>query len=217
MTAAEILVRGCVCSLPTDLTLIASAFGIKLVDFSACERRFQESHEELYGRLGLSFRTEEGEYVCAVNEKICHTPRRFWTQAHEMAHILLGHLELPPDPRQERDADALAADLLAPLTVLHFCGVSSAAEIERLCGISAQAAKIRFRQLTELRRTQAELYRQAAVRPSAAARDLFLGGAYEPQLFARFSPFISRHIAERSRHDNYEHHLLRQCAETRLN
>lgn len=218
MTAAEVLVGAGVCALPTDLTQVAGAFGIKLVSFAACERVYLKSRGELqrFG-LGLSFRAEEGEYVCAVNENICHPPRRLWTQAHEIAHVLLGHVDgYSAEPDHESAADALAADLLAPLTVLHFCGVSSAAEIERLCGISAQAAGIRFRQLTDRRRAQAELFRRAVLSPSAMAKDLFLGGAYEPQLFARFSPFISRYIARRSQHDGYEQYLTRLRADPML-
>lgn len=87
---------------------------------------------------------------------------RKWTAAHEVGHLLSGHITDPPmllTQRQEREADDFAAELLAPLTVLHFCGVSSATEIEKLCGISRQAAEFRFQELSRLRRAQDEVYR----------------------------------------------------------
>jgi len=74
-----------------------------------------------------------------------------WTLAHEIGHIVLGHLTdfqgtnfKAEDYRiLEREANIFAAELLAPLAVLKHLGVYKITEIASLCGISKQAARYR--------------------------------------------------------------------------
>ena len=76
--------------------------------------------------------------------------RRRFTAAHEIAHCVLGHTGRKTlSSGDERAAERFAADLLAPLVVLHKCGVRTSGEIARICGISRQAAEIRLEQLAE--------------------------------------------------------------------
>ena len=205
MTAAEILLRSGVAALPVDMGMIAQAHGVKLMSYESCAECYDMDVQRMYREispLGFSFRDEEG-YVAVINHNACGKLRRRWTMAHELAHILLGHVNTDikrMEDRCERSADSLAAELLAPLTVLHFCGVSSAEEIGRLCGISRQASEIRFRQLQELRRSSTALHRQG--KGSA-----FLQCESDKLLLERFLPFISEYITRRSAHDGYAEHL----------
>lgn len=137
--------------LPVDPVAIAFALGIKVVGYKAAADLFDMNVRDLYTRCPLGFSFKEDENCCiALNENACGEQRRRFTAAHELAHCVLGHLDNETfSLQQECDAERFAADLLAPLVVLHRCGVSSAEEIARICGISRQAAKRRLKQLCE--------------------------------------------------------------------
>lgn len=207
MTAAEILCKAGINSLPVDLARLSEAYDIKIVSYETCAECYDIDVHRLYSEvspMGFSFREEEC-YIAAVNHNACGKQRRRWTAAHELAHILLGHVGKKVRRMSEgceRSADELAAELLAPSAVLHFCGVSSAEELGRLCGISKQAAEIRFGQLTALRRESTELYR----RKSGSA---FLQTEWEQRLMWQMTPFVSEYITRRSVHDGYGEYLKR--------
>lgn len=89
----------------------------------------------------------------------CYRPRQRFTAAHELGHILAGHVgkyELvnrepaATDNPIEQEANVFASRLLAPACVLWGCGVKSAEEIRRLCDISRQAAEYRMQRMRVL-------------------------------------------------------------------
>lgn len=214
MTGTQALLSAGAVSLPVSISAVADFFGIKLVDYNAFTKIYDVGKPELYRGVsygGFSLMAE-GRYICVLNGSLCGKPRRRWTAAHEIGHILSGHIsaEIPlPAGEQEREADCFAAELLAPLTVLHFCGASSALEIERMCGLSRQAAELRFQELSRLRRLQEELY-VSAVRSGRlpdAEESVFLRRECDRQLLLRFSPFIGSYISRRSAHDGYRSYL----------
>ena len=199
MEALEVLHEAGICVLPTDTEMIAAHYGIKVVSYSSVCEIYEKDMAELYGisRHGYSF-FDDGHYICAINENACGETRRRWTIAHELSHCLLGHVageERRHTPEEERAAECFAAELLAPLAVVNFCGVSSAGELMRLCRLSGQAAGIRFGELTARRRE--------------AARGIFSGqsggasalGGSELRCVSDFSGFISRYLLERARRD----------------
>lgn len=196
ITPEQVLVLSGADSLPVDLGRIADFFGIRRVSYADCAAAFEITQEELYraGRLGISFKCE-GRYVCAVNENACGDKRRRWTLAHELAHCLLGHVGgewLPQHSyEEERSAEQFAAGLLAPLTVLHFAGVDCAQRLERLCGISARAAEIRYGQLCAARR-------RALERGGAGGAEPFLSTESDRRLLAHFMPFITNELCRRA-------------------
>lgn len=202
LTPEQALVLSGADSLPVDLGAVADFFGIKRISYADCADEFDITQEELYraGRLGISF-VCEGKYVCAINENACGDKRRRWTLAHELAHCLLGHVSgewlAQHTYEEERCAEEFAAGLLAPLTVLHYAGVSSAEQTARLCGISAQAAEIRFGQLCEKRRralAQLGMARSSGERPA----DPFLDSCSSRRLLGHFMPFITGEICRRA-------------------
>ena len=151
MTFPQIYEIAGVRRLPVDPTEIARSLGIKVVSYKAAAALFEAEPCELYSRSALGFSFKEDGYCCiALNENACGEQRRRFTAAHELAHCVLGHIGNGAlSDRQERDAERFAAELLAPLVVLRDCGVGSAREIARLCGISRQAAEVRLTQLSE--------------------------------------------------------------------
>ena len=154
MTFSRIYELSGVSRLPVDPVEIARALGIKVVEYKAAAELFEVKLYDLYAHcpLGFSFKAD-GLLCIALNENACGEQRRRFTVAHELAHCVLDHLDHLENrafsKRQEREAEQFAANLLAPLVVLRECGVDSAPEIARLCGISRKAAELRLERLAE--------------------------------------------------------------------
>ena len=100
----------------------------------------------------------DGQPIILVRREMLPTRQRF-TTAHELGHILLGHVGQYPlvnrepqatDNPIEQAANVFAARLLAPACVLWGCGAQTAADIQRLCHISRQAAEYRMARLQTL-------------------------------------------------------------------
>lgn len=150
--------------LPINPAKAAGALGIKTVSYSSMTEIYEIKKETLYSRSadGFAFKTEN-RFVIAVNENSCGERKRRFTIAHELGHCVLGHACRLSDYRfptnsEEHAADRFAADFLAPLPVLILCGAESAEEIKKICGISGQAAEIRYRELVRIRRTNFLLF-----------------------------------------------------------
>ena len=113
------------------------------------------------------------------------SPQRIrFTVAHELGHIVLGHIRPGEftiqnrEPRAKDDpieqaANRFAVDLLAPACVLWGLGVRGPDDIIRICGISAKAALYRAQRM-EL------LYR----------RNRFLSHPLERAVYQQFYPYI---------------------------
>ena len=207
MTGTQALIRAGAESLPTSIYSLADCFGIKIVTYDEFTRVYDISRQELYASRGGFSLLTDGRFLCVLNTCLCHQPRRKWTAAHELGHILSGHIvseSSAPTPAQEKEADRFAAEVLAPLPVLHFCGVSSAAEIERLCGISRQAADLYRSGLRNIADFSAD-----EIPEYTEPRSVFLRRDIDRELFVQFSPFISNYISHRAAHDGYEQYLAR--------
>lgn len=125
--------------------------------------------EEMFGRpnpLGLrnkvdakTYRDRSGNYLTVFDE----TPfpsRIRWTLAHEIGHIMLGHLTDFEETSLnrglsegkyrvlEREADTFAAELLAPMAVLREIGAYRSEEIMTVCRISKEASGFRERDIS---------------------------------------------------------------------
>lgn len=111
-----------------------------------------------------------------------------FTIAHELGHLLLGHVGNWKRVRRggakenafEQTANAFAARLLAPACVLWGCDVQSAEEIEALCEISRQAAEYRMKRMRKLYK-----------------RNRFLISPLEREVYEQFEPFMKAYRAKK--------------------
>lgn len=211
MNASDALLECGAASLPVNVPAAARHFGVKMIGYSDFISLYDVDADYIYHNIsygGFSLMLE-GRHICVINEKLCGKARRKWTSAHELGHILSGHISAEKQSltqSEELEAERFAAGFLAPLTVLNFCGVSSALEVERLCGISRQAAEIRFKELTRLRRSQEDAFRRE-MRGSGSTECNGLLDESELRLLLRFLPFITSYLSKRSAHDGYEKYL----------
>ena len=114
----------------------------------------------------------------------CSVERQRFTIAHELGHILLGHVgeaELvnrepePGDNPMEHEANVFASRLLAPACVLWALDVREPEEIAALCRISRQSAAFRAERMKLL-----------------YERNRFLSSPLERKVYEQFAAFIAR-------------------------
>lgn len=125
----------------------------------------------------------DGRPVILVSDQVPPARQRF-TVAHELGHILLGHVgkyqlvNREPDPKDnpiEQAANVFASRLLAPACVLWGCGARTPEEIMALCHISLQAAQFRAERMNVL-----------------YERDRFLTSPMEREVYLRFRGYIRK-------------------------
>ena len=140
--AWQILIDHDASALPIRISALCKAMGIPI------------HLQDLSGGDSYSLMVD-GRPVIVVNDQ-CSVQRQRFTAAHELGHIVLGHVgeytlvnrePSPSDNSVEHEANVFASRLLAPAIVLRDLGVRSSEEIARLCDISAPAAAFRWERL----------------------------------------------------------------------
>lgn len=167
-------------------------------DYGCVLRSYQSGKDaiEAFGLMGQcqcsdGFTTiQGGQYYIFYNPDMVRGRIRF-TIAHELGHIVLGHVGVggvttqnrEPEPNDrpiEHMANVFASRLLAPACVLHSLRVTDAQSVAALCDISLQSAQFRMERMTLLHE-----------------RDRFLASPLETQVHRQFLPFIvSRKLFE---------------------
>lgn len=169
--AWDILINENVSELPVRVSVLCRSMGIPVKYYND-------------GNNSGEVRMINGSPVILVAEHELPARQRF-TVAHELGHILLGHVgkyELvnrepsSSDNPIEQAANVFASRLLAPACVLWGIGVSSAEDIERLCNISHAAAEFRWERMNIL-----------------LERDMFLTSHLERKVYEQFLPYIQAH------------------------
>lgn len=167
----NILIREKVSELPVNIVTLCKQMDIQVKYYTP---------DDSDGKSLFTF----GYPIILVNKE-CSRPRKRFTIAHELGHILLGHVgkyglvnrePSPNDNPIEQEANIFASRLLAPACVLWGCQVCNVEELAKLCGISKKAAIYRMERLRIL-----------------YARNAFLRSPLEKQVYKQFKSFIANH------------------------
>lgn len=138
-----------VTKLPVSVNSIAKQLGIKVIKNS-------DIHELQNGERGVTLFKNEHWYI--VFDDTESVPVCRFTVAHELGHILLGHIlvtrtkyhTFEKRDEEEQAADMFAARLLAPACVLHELHATTATKIAEICNISISAAVVRSERMQVL-------------------------------------------------------------------
>lgn len=177
--------------LPVNLNIICKKLGIKTLRYEKAKILIEANHLEEIVKQTDGFTYFQGGTPVILYDGNIYPPRIRFTVAHEIGHIVLGHIGPASISRQnaepqngdhsiETAANQFAARILAPACVLWALDIHTPEEIEDLCHISHQAAVFRAARMKELYK-----------------RQKFLASPLERKVFAQFSEFIQEH---RGRH-----------------
>lgn len=177
--AWKVLIECEVCELSINLAKVINHYGIYLIKYSDSDyiNKHSSPTEDGYSRL-----MDNKPVIYYNDNKPIHRIR--FTIAHEIGHILLGHLsegetlhrntEQDSSDPKEQQANVFARDLLMPAVIINQL-VYSSDDISKICNVSLQSAEIRWLRLQELRK-----------------RNKFCLHPYERQVFNNFSTYIKK-------------------------
>ena len=178
----EILINEGVTALPVSMTEICKKLEIDVI---------------LTGSLG---RSGDGKTLMlngiphVLLDETTSSERQRFTLAHEVGHILLGHVgkynlvnrePSPNDNPIEQEANVLASRLLAPACVLWALDIHSADEIAELCKISKAAAQFRAERMAVLYAREQQFFKEKG-------KSCFLLSPLEQQVYNQFQPFVKQ-------------------------
>ncbi|MCI8610465.1 MAG: ImmA/IrrE family metallo-endopeptidase [Clostridiales bacterium] len=121
--------------------------------------------------------------------------RQRFTIAHELGHIVRGHLDTrtmvnrEPDPQdspEEYEANIFASRLLAPACVLWGCRINTPEEIAEMCDISMTSARFRMERMAALYERERRFY-------AKYGKSCFLQSPLEQRVYAHFKKYIEEY------------------------
>lgn len=172
--------------LPVKISRICGAYGVTLRSYQAGAPLIRELGLEAQCGVSDGF-TVRSDGRCYVFYNMEQSPGRVrFTIAHELGHILLGHLgdgehtiynrePSQEDAPAEHTANVFASRLLAPACVLHALGAVTPEQIAAACDISLVAARFRAGRMGVLEQ-----------------RGKYGASPLERQVLAQFQPYIDR-------------------------
>ena len=172
--------------LPVKVSRICRGYGVTLRSYQVGAPLIRELGLEAQCDISDGFIVRSGNR-CYVFYNMEQPPGRVrFTIAHELGHVLLGHLgdgELTVYNREsssenapeEHTANVFASRLLAPACVLHALGAVTPEQIAAVCDISMAAARFRAGRMGVLEQ-----------------RGKYGASPLERQVLAQFQPYIDR-------------------------
>ncbi|MCI5654856.1 MAG: ImmA/IrrE family metallo-endopeptidase [Candidatus Pseudoruminococcus sp.] len=138
-----------VMKLPVSVNEITRQLGIKVI-------RNSQIHKLRNNQRGFTAYDGNNWYIVFDDTEPIQECR--FTVAHELGHILLGHMlvndikyrTFEKRDKEEQEADMFATRLLAPACVLHELHATTAEQIAEICNISISAATTRAKRMKVL-------------------------------------------------------------------
>lgn len=180
--AWQILVDNQVSKLPVRVSKLCKDLGIDIYLYTPTEQDSDGKSIIIDGRPAI------------LVSELCSVQRQRFTAAHELGHIILGHIgkytlvngePTSEDNPIEQQANVFAARLLAPSIVLKELNVQSAEQIARICNISSQAAEFRWQRLQLLYKREEEHFKKYG-------RSCFGLHPLERQVLKQFANYIQK-------------------------
>ncbi len=162
----KLFIKFKICSYPVDMANIFSKFkNCKVVPYSYYEKKYNLSENEVIEYFGSDegctvYNSEKNRYLVFYNDSNFHHKshhRIRWTIAHELGHILLGHLIISDNVKifdnnladeeydwLEAEANRFASLLLANPIILYKLGIRDNNDIANICELSDIASNYRF-------------------------------------------------------------------------
>ena len=160
--------------------------------FSICQRlQIQVKQDSNTPYSGYVKGVHDNIFICTnATEPL---PRQRFTAAHELGHVVLGHVDNPHKTEKsgvlcrdtsinistanpiEQEANVFAARILAPACVLWGINASTPEDIMRICNISREAAEYRAVRMIELYK-----------------RNKFLTSQLERRVYKQFQDYIAK-------------------------
>lgn len=152
--ASKTLLEAGVRRLPVRIGMVAQRLGISLFTYQRYAQVAGCDLSDVAMRYGCDGFTQRiGGHTGVFYYPDGNLRRMRWTIAHELGHILLGHMEGYSEEDADEQADAMAAELLCPSAVLAARVCYYPQEISRLCDISFTAAVRRSCELVNWQNT----------------------------------------------------------------
>ena len=174
--AWQCLIDNNIDSLPVDVLKIARQSNIDVKKNSRIKILLPDEYAKAF---------YNGEKWIIVYNDRNNVPVSRFAIAHELGHILLGHVktyakyatieETGIKPKAEKQADMFALRLLCPACVLWGLQISSADDIESTCRVPRKQAQIRSERMKDL-----------------SKRNAFLSNPYEKSAYNNFFTYISK-------------------------
>ncbi|MCX7747099.1 MAG: ImmA/IrrE family metallo-endopeptidase [Clostridia bacterium] len=157
--ALEFLVRENICWLPVDAKTLLNHYISEVKTVGELSSKLDISRAEVIGGKNADLFFWNGKYKMIYDETV-HSPERIrWTFMHEIAHVLLGHLEdfdrnsllsnltSKEYTVLEREADIFTIEVIAPFLLLRKLRISHWTHIMDVCKTSETASKIREKEM----------------------------------------------------------------------
>ena len=171
--------------LPVKVSRICRGYGVTLRSYQVGAPLIRELGLEAQCDISDGFTVRSGDR-CYVFYNMEQPPGRVrFTIAHELGHVLLGHLgdgehtvynqDASEDASEEHTANVFASRLLAPACVLHALGAVTPEQIAAVCDISMAAARFRAGRMGVMEQ-----------------RGKYGASPLERQVLAQFQPYIDR-------------------------
>lgn len=194
----KILIFQNVRSLPVRISDICLSYGINIYNYSKNAELISKlkANELKIGNDGFTT-IVNGKPIIFFDDSKSPQRSRF-TIAHELGHILLGHVGLydlinrepsSEDNPIEQAANVFASRLLAPACVMWGLNVHTSEEIMRYCNLTYSAAAFRAERMEQLYSREKEFIQNRG-------KSCFLMSPLEKKVYQQFSDFIRENRCE---------------------